>query len=151
MVGGYLIDTSVLSALAPARPTVSKDLADWMVEKGSKGKLFLSSVNIAEIESGIRKLHRTGGRARAENLQEWLNQLLRDFDSKILPFNTSSALLAGRMDDEATGKGRHPGFADIAIAATAAANALTVLTANERHFDVLGIDFVNPLFALPAE
>jgi len=42
-----------------------------------------------------------------------------------------------------------PGFEDIAIAATAAAHGLTVLTANERHFEPLGVPFANPFKQLP--
>jgi predicted nucleic acid-binding protein len=42
-----------------------------------------------------------------------------------------------------------PGFEDIAIAATAVAHGLTVLTANERHFEPLGVPLANPLKQLP--
>ena len=38
-----------------------------------------------------------------------------------------------------------PGFEDIAIAATAAARGLTILTTNERHFAPLGVPLANPL------
>jgi predicted nucleic acid-binding protein len=47
--------------------------------------------------------------------------------------------------------GQAPGFADLAIAATARRNDLTILTRNERHFSGLGVRFVNPFERLPAE
>jgi len=42
-----------------------------------------------------------------------------------------------------------PGFEDIAIAATAAVRGLTVLTANLRHFEPLGVPCLDPFEKLP--
>ena len=55
---------------------------------------------------------------------------------------------AGAILDRA--RAHNPGFEDIAIAATAAAHGMTVLTANERHFAPLGVPVANPLRQLPA-
>jgi hypothetical protein len=44
-------------------------------------------------------------------------------------------------------KGRHPGFADVAIAAIAKSRELVILTLNLRHFDHLGVETLNPLHA----
>jgi predicted nucleic acid-binding protein len=57
------------------------------------------------------------------------------------------AHVAGRILDRT--RAVDVGFEDIAIAATAETHGLTVLTANERHFEPLGVAFVNPLKALP--
>ncbi|MDN2579391.1 hypothetical protein [Aquibium sp. ELW1220] len=43
------------------------------------------------------------------------------------------------------------GYADIAIAATAKVHHLVVLTANGRHFEPLGVPWMDPLKAIPAD
>jgi hypothetical protein len=45
----------------------------------------------------------------------------------------------------------NPGFPDLAIAATAVAQGLTVLTANLRHFAPLDVPAHNPLESLPKD
>ncbi len=51
--------------------------------------------------------------------------------------------------DRERAAGRSSGFADIAIAATAASRNFTVLTRNLRHFEPLGVRVMNPLETLP--
>ena len=45
--------------------------------------------------------------------------------------------------------GHTPGFADVAIAATAGSRGLTILTRNLRHFVPLGIEAADPFETLP--
>ncbi|MDX2266213.1 MAG: hypothetical protein NW215_14730 [Hyphomicrobiales bacterium] len=45
--------------------------------------------------------------------------------------------------------GQAPGFADLAIAATATHHGLTQLTRNMKHFDGLGVVVIDPFQALP--
>lgn len=40
--------------------------------------------------------------------------------------------------------GLHPGFPDIAIAATAIEHKLTLVTRNGRYFDPLGVHWIDP-------
>jgi predicted nucleic acid-binding protein len=53
--------------------------------------------------------------------------------------------LLGRLADEAVAQGRHPGLADIAIAALAQHGGHTLLTRNLRHFEPLGVACVDPI------
>jgi hypothetical protein len=46
-------------------------------------------------------------------------------------------------------QGRHPGFADVAIAALAQNAGLLLLTCNLKHFEPLGVACADPLVALP--
>ena len=56
--------------------------------------------------------------------------------------------MAGMLGDAARARGQYPGFADVAIAAIAKSNDLTVLTANLRHFELLGIAALDPFTAI---
>ena len=139
---GYLVDTSVVSALAPGKPPVPHDVAGWLRDRTDD--LFLPSIAIAEIEQGICKLRRQRGRERADALTRWLDELVLFYGRRVLSFDAEAARLAGRIADDAAAAGRHPGFADIAIAAVAAQHDLTVLTRNVRHFAGLGVPHSDP-------
>ena len=65
------------------------------------------------------------------------------------PFDVEAARIAGELTDKAQSVGQSPGFADLAIAATAASRSLTILTRNLRHFTPLGIAVIDPLDTLP--
>ena len=104
----------------------------------------LSTISAAEIETGIVKLRRTGANRRADYLREWFDRILDDYADRVLPFDLAAARVAGTLSDAAQAAGRHPGFADVAIAAIAKARELVVVTLNQRHFDALGIEVVNP-------
>jgi predicted nucleic acid-binding protein len=45
--------------------------------------------------------------------------------------------------------GRHPGYADVLIGATARVHDLLLLTANTKHFDAIGVANAHPSRALP--
>lgn len=148
MTSTYLLDTSVISLLAPDKPPHAKEFAIWLREHESA--VYVSAITVAEIEQGVRKLYRAGGVERAERLSAWLDGLLRSFDDRVLCVDALVARIAGAMSDAALASGRHPGLADVLIAATAGAHKSLLLTSNGRHFSALGIDFVDPLVKLPA-
>ncbi|MDX8525166.1 PIN domain-containing protein [Mesorhizobium sp. MSK_1335] len=138
-MSGYLIDTSILSAFAPGRPPLARDIANWIVSQGAKQTLFIPVMAITEIEKSICKLARAGATKRAEGLNAWLNETIEDFADQILAVNADIGRRAGQMEEAASAQGKNPGLADILIAATAATNELTVITANIRHFEALGV------------
>ena len=111
--------------------------------------LLLSAVTAAEICSGIARLRRPGATSRAARRDDWLELVLHLYGERVVPFDNAAARLVGTLMDRERAAGRSPGFADIAIAATAASRNLTVLTRHLRHFRPLGIPAVNPLETLP--
>ncbi len=143
----YLVDTNVLSAGAPGRAERSAELVEWMDVHSDV--LFLSAVTVAEIFDGIAKLKRTGSASRAAILGDWLELVLHLYGERVLPFDVSAARLAGELTDKARVAGHSPGFADVAIAATAASHGMTILTRNLRHFTPLGIPAIDPFETLP--
>ncbi len=143
---GWLFDTNVLSAFAPDKPTLAPKVAIWFEERTDE--LFLSVITAVEIEAGISKLHRTGSGRRADALRDWFERILRCYADRVLPFDLAAARIAGALGGIAQAEGRHPGFADIAIAAIAKSRELVILTVNLRHFDPLGVESFNPLNAI---
>jgi hypothetical protein len=142
-VSGWLFDTSILSALGPGRPALSTKTVGWFEERNDNS--FLSSILVAETERGIAKLRRLGSVRRAAELAAWFDRVLQVYGDRILSFELAAAHIAAELSDLAEATGRHPGFADVAIAAIASSNDLVLLTANRRHFEPLGIDILNPL------
>lgn len=143
----YLLDTNVVSADAPHKRQVGIEaFAAWLRANGDR--LYLSAITVAEIEAGIARAIRIGATAKAEELRHWLSAVEHFYAGRVLPFGIEEARQAGMILDRA--RAHDPGFEDIAIAATAAAHGLTVLTANERHFEPLGVPLANPLKQLPA-
>jgi toxin FitB len=143
----YLIDTNVISAGAPSRVPASPELVDWMDRNSAA--LFLSAVTVAEVVDGIAKASREGATRKAATLSAWLDTLLHLYGDRILAFDVAAARIAGTLADVARRQGQAPGFADIAVAATARHHGLTILTRNVRHFLPLGVAVVDPFVALP--
>jgi hypothetical protein len=82
-------------------------------------------------------------------LSAWLRALIHLFGERVLPFDTATAEIAGALNDLARGRGHSPGFADIAIAATARRHGLTILSRNERDFTPMDMTVIDPFQALP--
>ena len=142
---GYLLDTNALSILAPPAapaPARARAFRAWVREHD--GDIFLSVITLAEIQAGISRLERKGATKRAADLSHWLSAILELYQSRTLPLAPGAALETGRMLDRAMAAGNSPGFEDAAIAAIAAVNGLTVVTANERHFKDFGVSFISP-------
>jgi predicted nucleic acid-binding protein len=143
----YLVDTNIISAGAPLKTASPPALVPWMDENSAD--LYMSAVSIAEIEAGIARLRRRGAQRRAEDLTAWLDTLLHLYAERVLPFEVRAARIAGTRADLARSTGHGPGFADVVIAATAKLHGFTILTRNARHFEPLGVPFLDPFVRLP--
>ena len=82
-------------------------------------------------------------------MNAWLAATITLFERNLIDVTVEIAQAAGNLSDYAMPIGRHPGLADILIAATAKTHGLTLLTLNVRHFEPLGIEVVDPLVRLP--
>ena len=148
MHNGYLLDTSVVSILAPGREDLMPArLRLWL--QAHHEQLFLPCIAVAEMAQGIGKLRRAGGAKRADRLDQWLDGLLAAYQDRILPLDALAARLAGKISDAAIAQGSHPGFPDVAIAALAQNAGLLLLTCNLKHFQPLGVACADPLIKLP--
>jgi hypothetical protein len=139
----YLLDTNILSEALKPRPSAA--VAEWLQDREDTD-LFIAILTVAEIWRGV--LTTPIGRRRRE-LEVWFagpegpQALFRD---RVLSFDERAAIEWGRLIAEGRAAGRPRSPLDMLIAATAAANRCTVVTANERHFrDV--VDCINPMGA----
>ena len=139
---GYLLDTNIISETAPGRP--SRDIAVLRWLEARTDEIFLSVVTIAEIEAAIAFAARQEAHRKAALLTEWLNALIDLYGDRVLLMGTHIARTAGTLSGDARAAGLAPGFADIAIAATAVHHGLTILTRNLRHFESLGVAVIDP-------
>jgi len=87
------------------------------------------------VRQGIAKATREGVTRKAADLRAWWDLVEHLYAARILPFDLPAATIAGEMADRARAVGQGPGFADIAIAATAQSRGLILLTRNVRHFE----------------
>jgi len=144
----YLVDTNVISVTAPAAAGKRAQLIEWMDARSTD--LFLSAVTIAEITEGIAKAKREGAKRKASHLSAWLRTVLHLYANRVLPFDSPTAEIACALADLVRSRGHSPGFADVAIGATARRHGLTILSRNERHFTPMDIAVVDPFQTLPS-
>lgn len=141
----FLVDTNVISSLAPTKRENTRSLVEWLDSASSQ--LFLSVISAAEVRTGIAKAEREGATTKARRLTEWWDSIEHLYAEKLLPFDLRCAHTAGQILDEA--RAHQPGFEDIAIAATARTHDLMILTRNLRHFEPLGVRAIDPFLTLP--
>ncbi len=116
-------------------------MAAWYAAQDVNG-LFLSSIGVGEIVSGIEQL--PTGRRRSM-LEEWLSGLLAvSFVGRVLDFDVDAAIAFGRIFAQARRTGRPAHIADAQIAAVAIVHDLTVATRDLADFASFGVALVNP-------
>lgn len=142
----FLVDTNVISALAPSKRGAVPEIIAWL-DRASP-HLFMSVISAAQVGSGIAKAEREGATTKARRLGEWWQSLEHLYADKLLPFDLRCARAAGLILERA--RAHQPGFEDIAIAATAEVHGFTVLTRNVRHFEPLGVRVADPFHDLPS-
>jgi predicted nucleic acid-binding protein len=143
----YLLDTNVISAVAPTKAVRPVEFIAWLDR--ASDNIFVSVVTAAEIRDGIAKTEREGATRKAADLKAWWDTVEYLYGDRILPFDLAAATIAGSLLDRARAHGHAPGFADVAIAAIAQSNSLTVLTRNNRHFEPIYSAVLNPFETLP--
>ncbi len=143
-MNGFLLDTNVISMLAPSRAEASVGFLDWLDRMDSDGRIFLSVVAVHEIEKGIALLDHKGATSKAVSLKAWLSGLVATYDDKIIGFDAQAAALSGRLEAKANAAGHDPGMADAVVAGIAAAHDLTIVTRNTKHFLPFGVVVLSP-------
>ena len=134
----YLLDTCVISELV--KPLPNRAVVGWISQTPSE-ELFLSVITIGEICKGIGKL---GNSKRKVLLTNWINSLLDEYQSRILPIDQSVAETWGILQAKAERKGSPMASIDSLIAAVATTHNLILVTRNESDFITVEQIVFNP-------
>jgi len=130
----YLLDTNIVSELRKPRPHAG--VKNWLASL-EEAQVYLSAVTLGELQTGIERTRRQNPEKAAE-IEAWVDQLVQS--QQILPmdalcFREWARLMEGRPNQI---------FEDVMLAATARVHDLVVATRNERDFQSLGVELINP-------
>ena len=133
----YLLDTVVLSELRKKPERRNPHVVSWLGSV-SPDELFISAITIGEIERGIER-QRSADPAFAAALTAWLEIVLRNYDSRILPLTTGVARRWGKLSARIGNNGL-----DLAIAATGLEHGLAIVTRNVSDFVATRAAIIDP-------
>ena len=135
----FLLDTNVISETVRPRP--QRRVLDW-IEAHNPSDLFLTAQTIGELVRGARTVRE---QERRERFERWIEQdLARQFDRRILPFDGRTAVIWGYLTGDGDRAGRRPAAADAHIAAVAIQHELILVTRNVRDFTQFDVQLLNP-------
>jgi tRNA(fMet)-specific endonuclease VapC len=119
-----LLDTDTLSEIIRMKnKSIVARAREYLAQYGAYS---FSTITVFEITQGYCKV----------GAEKRLHQFLRQVENeRVLPFTTSMAVLAGRIDAELERRGVAVGRSDCMIAATAIEHGLELVTGNTRHFE----------------
>lgn len=135
----YLLDTNIISETVKLNP--EPRVLDW-VKQQTPAELFLAAQTIGELVRGAVKVK---DKSRRERFRKWIeDDLSRQFEDRILPFDGTAARVWGRLMGEGDRKGQPRPAADAQIAAVAINRELVLVTRNVRDFANLNVELLNP-------
>ena len=132
----FLLDTNVISELRrPDRtdPAVRHWASSWSI-----ANFYLSTITILEVHLGALRLERRD-KVQGVAIRSWVEQLLGQFDGRILPLDSGVALRTAELHVPDPKSDR-----DAIIAATGLVHGMTVVTRNVRDFQGTGVKLLDP-------
>jgi predicted nucleic acid-binding protein len=134
-----LLDTNVISE--PWKPVPDEAVIAWLDAQAVE-TLFISAITIAELRFGIAAM--PSGRRQTILRDRLEGEVLPHFSGRILSFDLTTSQFYSELMARARASGKAIGTADGYIAATAAANGLTISTRDTGPFEAAGVKVINP-------
>jgi len=126
----WLLDTCVLSEYAKKAP--APRVIAWLDEQDEEA-LFISVINLGEIEKGILKLAAPDP-LRSRKLTAWLGRVEQRFSGRILPLGAAELHAWAQVTARAELAGQSISVMDALLMATAQCHGLTIVTRNVQDF-----------------
>ena len=134
-----MLDTNVISEAL--RPDPESRVLDWVNTQAIE-TLYLSAITVAELRFGAALL--PSGRRKAKLRNNLENKLLPLFAGRVLPFDFAVTEAYAEVMSQARMAGQSISTADGYIAATAAANGMSIATRDTNPFVAAGLQVINP-------
>ena len=135
----YLLDTCVVSEFTKPKP--ERKVLDWL-NTLAPDQTYLSVVTLGEIQMGISNLASSNRRTQ---LEQWLGtELLAQFAGRVLPLDSETLLVWGKMTAQLKQQGKPMSVMDSLIAATALHHNLALVTRNVSDFEQTNVSLFNP-------
>ena len=134
-----LVNTNVVSESLRRRP--EPRVTEW-VDAQPLETLYLSTVTVAELRFGVASL--PAGRRRNLLNESVEHRILPHFAGRILPFDLPATRAYAVLMAQARRHGIAVSVSDGYIAATAAANGMTVATRDTTPFEAAGLRVIDP-------
>jgi predicted nucleic acid-binding protein len=133
----YLIDTNVISEL---RKGSKCNLGvQRFFESIQSESIYISVLTLGEIRRGCENIRQRGDTLQASQLENWLEEITREYKNKILSFDDECAQVWGKLISP-----HKSNPIDKQIAAIAMINQLAVVTRNVDDFRETGVQMINP-------
>jgi predicted nucleic acid-binding protein len=134
-----VLDTNVVSALMRREP--DPIMVAWL-DGLPPESIWTTSITVFEVRLGLEIL--AAGRRRRQLEDAFDKVLEEDFEGRVLPFDQMAAQASGRIAAEQRRAGRPVEIRDVQIAGIVSARRATLATRNTRHFEGIGLAFIDP-------
>jgi tRNA(fMet)-specific endonuclease VapC len=135
----YLLDTNIISELISKQP--NQKVLDF-ISSIDEVNIFLSVITIGELKSGIENIEST---QRKEQLTLWFeHDLLLRFQNRIINIDTNIMIRWGKINQNLKNIGKPLPIMDSLIASSCIDSGFTLVTRNEKDFQNLDINIINP-------
>lgn len=135
----YLIDTNIISELRKAQ-SANRGVVEFMSKAGAnQNRCYLSVITIGELNRGAGMIRHRGDTRQANQLADWLDNILNDYQDRILSVDNDVSLIWAGLRTP-----HHENAIDKLIAATALSHSLTLVTRNTKDFEKSGVPMLNP-------
>ncbi|HEX5328000.1 MAG TPA: type II toxin-antitoxin system VapC family toxin [Acetobacteraceae bacterium] len=134
-----ILDTNVVSE--PMKPAGSSNVLRWLDQQDAE-TLYLTAPSLSELLTGIELL--PAGRRRSSLAAALQDLLIGLFETRILPFDQSSAVAYASIAARARSGGQKISVIDGQIAAIAEVHGFTVATRDTTPFLAVGLPVLNP-------
>jgi len=133
----FLLDTNVISELRVGKANPSAAVRRWAAATPAN-QLYLSAISVLELDTGVLLMERKDTQ-QGQILRSWLQSVLKEFSSQILPFGGTTAVLCAAMHVPNRRSDR-----DAMIAAAAKEHGYVIVTRNTNDFENCGVQLLNP-------